>query len=266
MFDVQDDKLNKKIRILVLATDCDSTRIVYHYLKDYFIIEKVIIENKISRIQLIKRRVKKLGFLTVLGQLLFQTIVAKWLFFSSKKRIKEIIKKYNLNVSPIDEKLISRVNTINDDSVVHVVNETDPDIILVNGTRIISKWVLNSTGKNFINTHLGITPLYRGVHGGYWALANNDKENFGSTIHMVDQGIDTGRILYHAKTLPGKSDNYITYPYLQIAISLPFIKQSIEQIIGGNYSVNNQSANKSKLWSHPTIAQYFYNRWIKGIK
>ena len=251
---------------MLLATDCDTTRIVYHYLKDYFTIEKVIIENKINRVELIKRRLKKLGFFNVVGQLLFQTIVARWLFFSSKKRIKEIIEQYNLNVSRVDEALISRVNSINDESVIDILKETDPDLILVNGTRIISKRILNSTGKTFINTHLGITPLYRGVHGGYWALANNDKANFGSTIHMVDQGIDTGRILYHAKVLPLKSDNYITYPYLQIAISLPFIKQSIENIIRGNYSEINQQTNSSRLWSHPTIAQYFYNRWIKGIK
>ena len=251
---------------MLLATDCDTTRIVYHYLKDYFTIEKVIIENKINRVELIKRRLKKLGFFNVVGQLLFQTIVARWLFFSSKKRIKEIIEQYNLNVSRVDEALISRVNSINDESVIDILKETDPDLILVNGTRIISKRILNSTGKTFINTHLGITPLYRGVHGGYWALANNDKANFGSTIHMVDQGIDTGRILYHAKVLPLKSDNYITYPYLQIAISLPFIKQSIENIIRGNYSEINHPTNSSRLWSHPTIAQYFYNRWIKGIK
>ena len=258
--------MNKKIRILILATDCETTNIVYHYLKDYLMIDRVIIEKKVDRLQLIKRRVKKLGFFTVLGQLLFQTIIAKSLFLASRKRIKEIIEQYHLNVSPVDEKIISKVHSINEEAVINIIKESDPDLILVNGTRIISKRVLNSAGKVFINTHLGITPLYRGVHGGYWALASNDIANFGSTIHLVDPGIDTGRILYHARALPGKSDNYITYPYLQIAASLPFIKKGIEDIVNGNYAVNNQTTDRSRLWYHPTIVQYFYNRWTKGIK
>ena len=40
--------------------------------------------------------------------------------------------------------------------------------------------------------HAGITPQYRGVHGGYWAVVNNDPEHCGVTIHFVDKGIDTG--------------------------------------------------------------------------
>jgi folate-dependent phosphoribosylglycinamide formyltransferase PurN len=68
----------------------------------------------------------------------------------------------------------------------------NPDLVIVNGTRIISKKVLSSINSKFVNIHVGITPKYRGVHGTYWALVNNDVENSGVTVHFVDEGIDTG--------------------------------------------------------------------------
>ena len=35
--------------------------------------------------------------------------------------------------------------------------------------------MLQSVEAIFVNTHVGITPKYRGVHGGYWSLVKNDK-------------------------------------------------------------------------------------------
>ncbi|MEZ6118695.1 MAG: hypothetical protein R3C28_19310 [Pirellulaceae bacterium] len=53
-----------------------------------------------------------------------------------------------------------------------------PDVVLVNGTRIIRPHRSdNRTDALFLNTHAGVTPTYRGVHGGYWALWNNDKRH-----------------------------------------------------------------------------------------
>lgn len=52
--------------------------------------------------------------------------------------------------------------------------------MIVNGTSIISSKVLNAIGAIFINTDVGITPEYRRVHRGFWALRNGHKDNFGS--------------------------------------------------------------------------------------
>jgi methionyl-tRNA formyltransferase len=42
----------------------------------------------------------------------------------------------------------------------------------------------SSINSKFVNIHVGITPKYRGVHGTYWALVNNDVENSGVTVHL----------------------------------------------------------------------------------
>jgi folate-dependent phosphoribosylglycinamide formyltransferase PurN len=62
----------------------------------------------------------------------------------------------------------------------------------------------SSINSKFVNIHVGITPKYRGVHGTYWALVNNDVENSGVTVHFVDEGIDTGNIINQAIVVPSK--------------------------------------------------------------
>ena len=97
--------------------------------------------------------------------------------------------------------------------------------MLVNGTRIISKKTLESVPATFINIHTGITPAFRGVHGGYWAMATGKKNLFGTTVHYVDTGVDTGGIIEQVFIEPPKQDNFYTYPYLQYASVLPVLKK-----------------------------------------
>lgn len=45
-----------------------------------------------------------------------------------------------------------------------------------------------------INLHSSLLPEYRGLMPNFWVLANGEKET-GITVHYVDAGIDTGRII-----------------------------------------------------------------------
>lgn len=53
---------------------------------------------------------------------------------------------------------------------------------------------INKLGVNIINTHPSYLPYNRGKHPYYWSIV--DGTPFGVTIHRVDDGIDTGAILW----------------------------------------------------------------------
>ena len=91
-----------------------------------------------------------------------------------------------------------------------------PTLVVVHGTRIIASRVLESLGCPAVNVHAGITPRYRGVHGGYWALAEGHPEWVGTTVHLVDPGIDTGAILAQATFDVTDEDTIATYPDLHL--------------------------------------------------
>lgn len=245
--------LNKKI--LFLASDCESSRWVYHSLIDDFKPDAAIIEKPVSKKSLIKGRIKRIGVIKVTGQVLFSVLVVPFLRWRAKSRKTELVDLYALNSGPFHTKETVFVNSVNDDQCKQLIEQIQPGIIIVNGTRIISKKILQCTNAVFINMHVGITPYYRGSHGGYWALVNNDTAHFGTTIHLVDAGVDTGAVLKQVFTKPGKHDNFTTYPILQVAIGIAALKEILPSIIGEKYKAE-QHTEKGKMFYQPTIWQY----------
>lgn len=251
-------------KIVLLAGKGNSSPIVYNELAKNFGSIQVILENKPSKFRLFKNRIKKIGYIRAFDQFLFILIVQKLLATFSKRRIANIIYTHNLDTSPIPNSAISHVNSINDEHSLDLLKSLNPDVIVVNGTRILSKSLLKSCNSFFINTHLGITPKYRGVHGGYWSILNKDLENFGATVHLVDSGIDTGSILYQTKFVPSKSDNFVTYPYMQLAKALPFLVQSIQDALDGKIKILTVNTENSRLWYHPGFFFYIINRFFNS--
>ena len=112
---------------------------------------------------------------------------------------------------------------------------------------------------------MGVTPKYRGVHGGYWSLAMNDSENCGVTVHLVDQGIDTGEVLYQGFIQANENDNFNTYPIHQIAKAIPLMKAALDDARDNCISIK-EGVLPSRLWYHPTILEYI-KHWIqRGVK
>lgn len=251
----------------MLAGNDDSSNIVYNYISEDYDIVCVITEKKsikgqiVDRYKFLKRRVKKLGFKTTLGQVLFLLFVNRPLRKKSEARIKQIINQNKLDNSPIPLSKTFFVESINSDLTIQKLKELSPDVVVVNGTRIIAARVLECVNCKFINTHAGITPKYRGVHGMYWALVNNDKDNAGVTVHFVDNGIDTGLVISQAKAEASEEDNFTTYFYLQISEGVKLLKKAISDLFNNNLKMM-KGPNESHLYYHPTIWEYKKN----GVK
>lgn len=253
-------------KIIMLTGGGSSSVFMYNGLKDSFNISAVVIEEKGDKLTFLKRRIKKMGLIKVFGQVLFQLSIPRILNFTSQKRIEEIKSTYNLDHTPIPLAKVKNVVSVNSDDCLDFLGSENPDLIIVNGTRIISKKVLNFSKTTFINTHAGITPRYRGVHGGYWSIASNDKANCGVTVHLVDSGIDTGGVVLQEVIKINSEDNFITYTYLQIGEGIGLMKKAIFNFINGNLKVKEIDTSKSKLWYHPTLWFYLKKRILNGVK
>ncbi len=225
----------------------------------------MIIEQPVDKKTFIKKRVKKLGLVKVAGQVLFQLAIVPFLTRGSKKRKQEIIQQFSLDESAIPDVVIKHVFSVNTDETLALLQQLQPDLVIVNGTRIITKRILNAVSCRFINMHAGITPKYRGSHGSYWAYANDDEENSGVTVHLVDTGIDTGSILYQAVIKATKQDNFTTYPVLQLAAGLPLLIKAVNDALDNTITTTG-GTKESGLWHHPTLWGYLYKRIVKGVK
>lgn len=256
----------KNDRIAMLARGGRSTSIVYNALASEFPVERVILEEPISKRVFLQRRAKKLGVFKVFGQVLFQALAVPVLESQSAGRLREIEAEYGLDATPPPAEKTAHVSSANADETIELLCQIDPAVVVVNGTRILSERVLTCVPATFVNMHAGITPAYRGVHGAYWALVRGDRERCGVTVHVVDTGIDTGSILRQGLVEPGPKDNFATYSLLQVGVGTSLLRESVREILADRAQPQPHPPGDSALWSHPTLLEYLRHRIVRGVR
>lgn len=254
-------------RVVLLCVDGASSRSIYAALRKRFGSITVIREDRGSRWQYLKRRMRRLGVMTVVGQILFASLIVPVLRRLSKRRIDELQHQYGLDDEPVAGSDVVTVPSVNSDAARQALRAAKPDVVVINGTRIIGEKTLASVDVPFVNAHHGITPLYRGIHGGYWALADRRPDLVGTTIHYVDRGIDTGNVIRQVHFEVSSRDNYATYPYLHTGEVLPELLRTVEEILDEKRPTSPEPRElPSKLRTHPTIWGYVGRRMFQGVR
>lgn len=253
------------MKLVVLATDSSSTWMMVNALRVDYPDLKVAIEEPISKIFLLKRRAARMGISKVLGQILFMLYVPV-LRSLSYKHIKLLVASAGLSTRKPADLSIARFDSVNSQSCIEWLSIEHPTVVVLNGTRIVTPALLASCNAVFLNTHCGITPAYRGVHGGYWALVREDNDNFGVTVHMVDAGVDTGSILYQDKIIVDDQDNFVTYPVKQYISGIPLMRRAISDVISSNLRPYRREDLSSAIWHHPTLWKYIWERLRNGVR
>jgi folate-dependent phosphoribosylglycinamide formyltransferase PurN len=254
-------------RVVLLAGPGDSTNIVYNYLAQRFADVVTVVEDPVPRMEIARRRAKRLGWATAAGQVIFVGVAMPFLQWKGRRRAAQILEESGFDVTPIAE--LKRVGSVNSEESIGLLRDLDPAVIVVNGTRIISRSVLSAVDCTIINTHAGITPRYRGVHGGYWALRDRRRDLVGTTVHLVDPGIDTGGVLAQGTFQPGPQDSIATYPYLHLACGLPLLADCVKQVVDGEMPTQvgslDDSGDSILRW-HPTFLDYLHGRIVDHVR
>ncbi|HEX2699742.1 MAG TPA: formyl transferase [Acidimicrobiales bacterium] len=248
-------------RLVLLGSPCPATNVLFHALRQRFGYVSVVLEQRVSRRSLLAKRAKKLGLRTVAGQLLFSVVTVPVLQRRGAKRIAAVLDDNDLDVSPIDQPVV-HIPSVNSDEGRAVLMALNPTVVVVSGTRVISAKTLNAVKATFVNLHAGVAPQYRGVHGGYWALAEGRPELVGSTVHIIDQGIDTGPVLAQVTFGVTPADSFATYPYLHLAAGVRPLLDAVKPLLAGDAPeiVTPLSDEPSCLRSHPTVWGYLSRR------
>ena len=256
--------------VVLLGGPGDATNAVFHSLAaalEGSARVEAILEEPPSRFALARRRARRLGWTVVAGQVLFVGLTMPFLRLVGRRRIGEIATEAGLDLRPIPA--AHHVESVNEPGTVALLGQLAPAVVVVHGTRIIAERVLSSIPAPFVNLHAGLTPRYRGVHGGYWALAEGRRDLTGSTVHLVDTGIDTGGILGQATFVPTGRDSLATYPYLHLACGMPILLDQVSRILAGEPPrevAPLAGAEESRLRWHPTAWGYAAARLRRGLR
>ena len=255
--------MTKHPRIAVLTCLTPHAWIAINALVERFGPVDILNEQRLNKWTLIRIRAKRQGLVTVFGQIAY-VMLQKLIDKRQRARIDEIVGELELNPRPNPACAIYEIGSVNSLACRAALAMVKPDVVVVFGTRIIGRETLESIAVPVINSHAGWNPAYRGQAGGYWALANSDAEHAGITIHLVDQGVDTGAILYQERFHASPADSFSTYFYLQAGVARPLLLQAVEDALNGRLSPRSSDLD-SRQYYHPTIWGYVWTGFSRGV-
>lgn len=76
------------------------------------------------------------------------------------------------------------------------LEKIQPDIIVRVSGGLLKRHIFSQARLATLNIHHGQAPLIRGLSNIAWGILENRREWIGTTIHVIDEGIDTGTVLW----------------------------------------------------------------------
>ena len=138
------------------------------------------------------------GFFKTLSRIIGSSLF--WRFEEAREeRILRKLFNYDNILSCWEEKnsTVYEVSSHNSIDSENIIKNFNPDLIIRISGGILRKNIYNLAKIASINIHHGIAPKIRGIWSIPWAIVENRLEWIGATIHIIDDGIDTGSILKH---------------------------------------------------------------------
>jgi folate-dependent phosphoribosylglycinamide formyltransferase PurN len=236
---------------------------IVNALRDRFGTVRVILESPESKKKLLLKRARRQGFVSAAGQLATMVLIRLGKRFSAAHATR-LIREEKLQTDPVPGQLIIPVSSANSSECIEKIAQIRPGVVLLAGCRLLSSDILAQIPCPVLNYHAGITPKYRGMNGGYWALASGDAQNFGTTVHLVDAGVDTGAVLRQVRGTPQPGDTISSYALRQAAFSRAICVEAVADALAGKLATFDPGL-PSKQWFHPTVWSYAWTGFRRGI-
>ncbi len=250
-------------RIAVLIAGGALANMLVNGLVRHFGPVSVLAEEPESKLAILRRRARLIGWTEALGQAAFG-VLQKLLARRSAARLAAVWAEHGLDPRPDPALGVRTIGSVNSEACRAALRELDPSVVVVYGTRIIRRETLACVPAPFINYHAGVNPKYRGQNGAYWARRNRDDAHAGVTVHLVDEGVDTGDVLYQATTAFAPADNIATYQHVQMATALPLVIRAVEDALAGRLAPRRVEL-PSRQWFHPTLWGYVLTGVARGV-
>lgn len=114
-----------------------------------------------------------------------------------------------------------------------------PDLgLLLWWPRIIKPPLIGLPKRGFVNTHPSFLPYNRGKHYNFWAIV--EQAPFGVTLHLVEEGVDTGAIIAQTPLAQSWEDTGATLHTRAREAMVSLVKQTYPLLRTGAYAVRPQ--------------------------
>ena len=120
------------------------------------------------------------------------------------------------------------VDSLTSQPALAAIEAIQPDLLVHAGAGIIRRPLLAVSRLGMINAHMGILPFYRGVNVAEWAAFNGDP--IGCSVHLIDDGIDTGDILAIRQVDAARADSIASLRALVNAAQIELLGEIVRYV------------------------------------
>jgi folate-dependent phosphoribosylglycinamide formyltransferase PurN len=245
------------LSVVVLTTHAKTNYALIEALARDHHVSGIVFERQTRlRIRLFLNRLRKLGIVTVFDQAAYK-ILDLFVFRPRASQKMESVLPPCLSQEFLAQTELVNVSSINSPMVTDFIVRTKPETVVVSGTSLLGTRVLQSLdGVPIVNIHCGITPRYRGAHGAFWAVVNEDWDNVGTTVHLIDAGIDTGGILFQERIRIEPNDDPRDLALKQHLVGIRLACKAVSAIAENNVKIVHRPDLDSRFYSSPTLSSY----------
>ena len=123
--------------------------------------------------------------------------------------------------------------SLKDPEFLDALKAWNADLFVVVAFRMLPKVVWEIPPMGTFNLHAALLPQYRGAAPINWAVINGDKAT-GVTTFMIDEGMDTGKIMYREQCLIEPDENVGQVHDKLMELGSRLVVQTVEAIFEGN--------------------------------
>lgn len=131
--------------------------------------------------------------------------------------------------------------SLKDPEFLEALKAWKPDLFVVVAFRMLPKVVWEIPRLGTFNLHAALLPQYRGAAPINWAVINGDKAT-GVTTFMIDEGMDTGKIMYREQCLIGPDETVGEVHDKLMELGSTLVVQTVESIIDGSVDLRVQKS------------------------
>ncbi|MEW6193672.1 MAG: methionyl-tRNA formyltransferase [Bacteroidota bacterium] len=128
---------------------------------------------------------------------------------------------------------------LRDEDLINQMAGLEPELFVVVAFRILPREVFTIPKYGSFNLHGSLLPKYRGAAPIQWALINGEKET-GVTTFLLDDKVDTGKIILQEKIIIDDADNFGSLHDKMMMIGADVVLKTVELIAGRNYQLQKQ--------------------------
>lgn len=135
---------------------------------------------------------------------------------------------------------INYFKSINSEESSNLLDTVKPEVGIVFGTGKLKPEIINKFSFCLMNVHRGIPEFYRGLDSDLWAIYEDKLDLIGTTLHIVDEELDTGEIVYQEHLSLKKNMKIYQIRYHTTLIAVKLVLKALMDIKEGVFKSNPQ--------------------------